>query len=450
MTQRFARFWVALLMVGGCTGVEADTTTSPGGGAATLPASTSITAQHGTTTSTSPASTSTTQGVREFSTQVVGSFTFDEPGSVAWLGVDVGSDGLPVAFQSSPGGWLVVACDDWACSQQTTSVIDVGETHFPIPASIQFAPSGLPVFTTPATEHEPPMPMTIHACKDRACSDADKTAFPTDQEGWVAVAETGFTFIGVMDGQPMLSLFHSESPDGFSLTEVSGHAYWGRSLKAEEGENGTQVILADRRDQAESSGLSPAVIAQCDDECEHPAETKIGAVGIWELTLDPMAAPRGGTSAFLAGSVMIENPRLVLVTWRNDPTGAVQILLDEFPGEDGEIQGAAIAVGPTGNPVVVWNRVYYEFDDLNEATELYVARCDTPNCSTGTIATLHRGVEQASSGGYVGVGVGPDDNPVLIYDNWNLTTEQSEITLTRCIDPACTTTAFEVIDWSNE
>jgi hypothetical protein len=373
----------------------------------------------------------------------VGSFDF-EPGEglVRWVGVEVGSDGLPVAFQSDRGGWKLIACDDWACTNRTTSMIDVGETHFWLPASIQFAPDGLPVFTTQATEGG--LPMTIHACEDRACTQGDQTEFPTDQGGWVAVSETGRTLIGIMDGEPMLRLFHSETPDGFSLTEVSGHPYWGRSLKVA-GDGDSYLILAH---EASPVGLLRALVIECDTECAEPTETRMGEIGIFEATLDPMAAPRAGTSAFLAGSNSYESPGLMLVTWQNDPAQAVQVHLDGFPAEHGEIQGAAVAIGPSGNPVVVWNRVYYE-RDLGDGTELLVARCDNPDCTTGTIATLFQGVENASAGGHVDVAVGPDDCPVLIYDNWNLTTKESEITLTRCVDPACTDTAVIATTWSN-
>lgn len=257
------------------------------------------------------------------------------------------------------------------------------------------------------------------------------------------MAESGRTFVGVMDGEPMLRLFQAESPDGEALTEVTGHPYWGRSVKVRE-DGDSHLILAH---EAGPVGLVSALIVECDTDCADPTEADIGRIGIFEATADPMAAPRGGTSAFLAGS-RTEDARLVLVAWQDNPRQAVEILLDEFPGENGEIQGAAIAIGPSGNPVVVWNRVYYE-RDLDDGTELFVARCDTPDCTTGTIATLYQGVEKASAGGYLDVAVGPDDNPVLIYDNWNLTTKESETTLTRCIDPACTTTAINITTWPN-
>lgn len=259
------------------------------------------------------------------------------------------------------------------------------------------------------------------------------------------MAESGRTFIGVMNGEPMLHLFQAESPAGDSLREVASYPYSAASVKAGAGGD-SFVILAERPNAGGSSDLSSVFIAECDLEGGDPAETDVGEIGIWDACPDPMTTPRGGTSAFLAGASAFGIQQLILVAWRGDPAQAVVTLLDDFPVEEGEIQGAAIAIGPSGRPVVVWNRVYYD-RDLDEGTELFVARSDTPDCTSGTIATLFRGVEEASAGYYVDVAVGPDDNPILVYINWNRTTEENEITLTRCIDPAATTTAISVTTW---
>lgn len=433
--RRLTWIWVVVLLFAAC---DADTQELVGKSSITAatPTTATSTTLVSSTTTTEPSVTTTVAKPREFTVEVIGP---SETADLSWVAVAVGPDDLPfVSFTDAQlGDQTLVHCLDPACTSRAYSTIVIDEKLWQ-PPSVHFGPDGFPVVMTPPTaaNHF----LTVHDCNDRPCTSTNQTRFATSRVGWVDVVEDGTTFIGILDGDPLLRIFQCSDPGcGQGATEIRRVTEWVRSFILSE--NGLPIMVTER--SVDSTGRTGIHVIQCStQDCSSTKETLVAAdLEVWSLSVDPLASD-GGTAALIAGSH--GSAQLVLVTWRDDdPATASQVIIDNLAPDEGELQTPAVAVGPNGHPVIVWKRVYYESETLDEAIDLMVARCTTPDCTAGTISTIARGVNHCSHG-FTAVAVDAADLPILVY---HVAADDGAVVLASCGDPTCTGEAIEVGGW---
>jgi len=103
---------------------------------------------------------------------------------------------------------------------------------------------------------------------------------------------------------------------------------------------------------------------------------------------------------------------------------------------NGQVGGeTSIAIGTNGNPIISY------FDDT--LTDLKIAACNNPTCTTSTITTIDSiGVV----GRYTSIAIGTNGYPIISYlDNTN-----GDLKVAACNNPTCTTSTNSTIDSNDD
>jgi hypothetical protein len=374
------------------------------------------------------------------------------------MDIVVGPDDVPfvVVYEGSfseeaahnAGSLFLIACEDPGCTTLATSRHDLDDVDA---VSLASSPEGIPVlaynqYTWNAETQKRDSWSTVIACAEFTCDSFEMTELPEifSAGAAISVGDDGATYVA---GSPV---WNDEAPPEnlpLAICDEPTCASGPRIVTVELGESPFVTGFAlDSGGLPRFAGMSErgSVVVSCQDsDCEQ-ADTWIADPfdERWGITPPQIAGGAAGPMALasmaepMSAAVSYRGPTLWV--WDDDPADAVRIELDD-DARLGPPPG--VAVGADGRPAVAWMRLGPAAQ--SGEVELMLARCDDRTCTTGTIATLARGLRYTER---VVVTVGPDGSPAVLFVDENQ--EPPVLTLARCHDPACAESALVLQPWS--
>jgi hypothetical protein len=365
-----------------------------------------------------------------------------------WPSVVVPPDGLPfmvyLDLAADPSGREVVAvkCADPACAGEVVSTPfeTVGQPF----ADIAIGPDGLPSFTVMAYAPGGFSPPTVRLvrCLEPACVDHTVTELGPGVTQSLVVPD---------DDLPLVIMIDDETPQAVKCTN------------ADCSERVTTEVSVSTRCNVPTVRLGPdglPVLASCasevtDDQgivgiievlyCADPACTEIDLATEVEVDGGTMLVgfeigPDGPVFAFATPESPLRGLRVVrCLDQRCEQTSPVSLI-----GPNQPVTWASMTLGADGLPVLVYSTL------VRPLNVVQVARCNDPDCTAGTVATVDTRFGQFMEPPVArAVALDDADRPIVVYERPRYL-PPVDLLVARCADAACIEGAAEVGSWDQE